>query len=86
MQLSGWVRGYPAGTHALVEWHWLQAIPGKSPAWKAGSAWHPEQYVGSPEKAPFIWHFVHATLACAPVSGKPDVEWLKVEGIQAVVV
>ena len=47
--------------------------------------WHPTQLVGVPAYLPPTWHRAQATCRCAPVRAKRVLAWLKVDGLQAVV-
>jgi hypothetical protein len=53
--------------------------------WKS-AWWQSKQIVDVPVKRLFTWHCMHGTAAWAPVSGKADVAWLNVAGVQAMVV
>jgi hypothetical protein len=81
-----------AGVQAMVVWQDLHSV-GNPPATCAGFVvfwksvwWQSKQIVDVPVKRLFTWHCMHGTAAWAPVSGKADVAWLNVAGVQAVVV
>ncbi len=72
------------GFQAVVLWHWAQFVP-RLPPCASFLAWQLAQFVGVPLKAPLAWQAVQAALACAPLSWKAALLWLKVEGFQALV-
>ncbi len=48
--------------------------------------WQPSQVRGAVAKLLPVWHWVQARVACAPVSGKPEMAlWSKVALVQVVV-
>jgi hypothetical protein len=85
-----WLNAAPV--QRVVEWQTEQSC-GKPAAtwfglvvlWKV-VRWHPTQSVGVPAYLPPTWHSAQATCTCAPVRAKRVLEWLKVDGLQPVVV
>jgi hypothetical protein len=88
-KVASWLNVAPG--HFVVVWHDSQFV-GKCAAMWFGldvalylARWHPEQTMVLPWYTPSLWQELHATVTCAPVSGKRVVEWLNTALVQLAV-